>query len=122
VRLRQVLTNRLSNAVKFTPDGGTVRITGDVKAGMVQVGVIDSGIGIAPQNLEKAFQPFVQIESALGRKQTGTGLGLQLARLFVESHGGHLWAESTPGQGSAFYLTLPVSGGTGALPELTEPA
>ncbi|NCF10600.1 MAG: hypothetical protein GWP66_07965 [Gammaproteobacteria bacterium] len=115
-RLRQVLINLLGNAFKFTADGGTIALRahpvdefGDV--GGLQVSVTDSGIGIKPQDLERLFQPFEQLEPSLTKKYEGTGLGLALSRNIVEQHGGRIWAESEPGQGSTFHFVIPLRGG-----------
>ncbi len=108
-RLRQVLINLLSNAVKFTPDGGEVRLEVDHNEAneTVQFSVIDTGIGIEPDNMEQLFRPFVQLDSALSRRYAGTGLGLALVRRITELHGGSVTLESTVGEGSCFTITLP---------------
>ena len=108
-RLKQILVNLLSNAVKFTPKGGKVglEVVGDVQAGIVQFTVWDTGIGIAPDQIERLFKPFVQLDSALNRQHAGTGLGLALVARLAEMHGGHIAVESEPGKGSRFILTLP---------------
>jgi PAS domain S-box-containing protein len=106
-RLRQVLINLLSNAVKFTPEGG--RVTVAIAPGPADrwaLSVSDTGIGIAPENLDLVFQPFKQIDSALSRKYEGTGLGLPLARLIAEKHGGTLRLESELGKGTRLTLDL----------------
>lgn len=123
LRMKQILYNLLGNAVKFTPDGGSIRLNacmtkgaGDVHSGEnesmrneVEISVIDSGIGIRKEDIEKIFEPFSQIESPLTRKYPGTGLGLALCRNLVEMHGGRIWVESDgPGKGSAFRFTLPI--------------
>ncbi|NTU81886.1 MAG: PAS domain-containing protein, partial [Chloroflexales bacterium] len=108
-RLKQILVNLLSNAVKFTPDGGQVglEVTPDDAAGEVRFAVRDTGIGIAPEDLMRLFQPFVQLDSSLSRQHEGTGLGLALVRRLAELHGGTVLAESEPGVGSCFTLVLP---------------
>ena len=108
-KLRQVVFNLLSNAVKFTPDGGQVGIEAESegKEG-VRVCVWDTGIGIAPEEHEKIFQVFEQAESSLAKKFEGAGLGLALARRFVEQHKGRVWLESELGKGSRFYFSLPL--------------
>jgi PAS domain S-box-containing protein len=110
-RLRQVLVNLLSNAVKFTPDNGTVQlqVRGDAFRQTLEFGVTDTGIGIAPEHLDKLFQPFVQIDSALSRRYAGTGLGLALVRRISELHGGSVSLESQEGKGSRFTVSLPWS-------------
>jgi PAS domain S-box-containing protein len=113
-RIRQVLLNLLSNAVKFTPAGG--RITVEVThlelqqmptQSWIRIAVIDSGIGIAPENISKLFQPFIQIDGALNRQYAGTGLGLSLVKRMVELHGGIVGLTSELGLGSCFTLDLP---------------
>ncbi len=108
-RIRQVLVNLLSNAVKFTPEGGEVRleVEANSEAEILQFSVIDTGIGIAPENIDKLFRPFVQLDSSLSRRYTGTGLGLALVRRVVELHGGSVSLESEVGKGSRFTVSLP---------------
>jgi PAS domain S-box-containing protein len=108
-RLRQVLVNLLSNAVKFTPEGGRVvlAVSANPENKTVQFSVRDTGIGIAPENLDKLFQPFVQLDSRLSRRYAGTGLGLCLVRRIVELHGGGVTLESEVDRGSCFTVTLP---------------
>lgn len=108
-RMRQVLINLLSNAVKFTPDGGEVwlQVEADTEGEVLYFNVIDTGIGIAPENINKLFKPFVQLDSSLSRRYAGTGLGLALVRRIVELHGGSVSLESELGQGSRFTVTLP---------------
>jgi two-component system cell cycle sensor histidine kinase PleC len=109
-RLRQVLINLLSNAVKFSPAGGTVEIVAQLDlAAQLTIRVIDRGIGIAPEDLERIFMPFVQVSNALNRSTAGTGLGLSLSRLLIERHGGSLALESTPGDGTSAIVTLPAT-------------
>ena len=108
-KLRQVLFNLLSNAVNFTPPGGRVDVTARVTDGVVEVAVADSGSGIAPEEQDLIFEEFQQASrSNGGPRPEGTGLGLPLARRFIELHGGRLWVESGPGQGSTFRFTLPA--------------
>ncbi len=110
-KLRQILVNLLSNAVKFTDAGGSVEITCGVEDARVQVRVRDTGIGIAADKLESIFDPFVQVRADLTRPHEGTGLGLAISRDLARGMGGSLAAESTPGAGSTFTLTLPLAGG-----------
>jgi len=109
-RLKQILLNLMSNAVKFTPAGGqvTVRVTLP-EAGGLKIAVSDTGIGIAKHDLAKALQPFGQIDSRMTRKYQGTGLGLPLTKSMIELHGGTLQLESTVGRGTTATLWLPPS-------------
>ena len=129
VRVRQVLYNLLSNASKFTPEGGTITLSalhtraplatpadraGDERRmsslDVVWVSVVDTGIGIAPGDMDKLFQEFTQVDSSPSRQAQGTGLGLALSKKFVELHGGRIGAESVPGRGSTFWFILPTDG------------
>jgi signal transduction histidine kinase len=105
-RIRQVVFNLLSNAVKFTPPGGHVIVTSARVDGEVQVAVADTGPGIAAEDHERIFEQFQQTDVGVGQRD-GTGLGLTLSRRLVELHGGRIWVESGPGQGSRFVFTLP---------------
>jgi PAS domain S-box-containing protein len=108
-RLKQMLVNLLSNAVKFTPEDGRVSLDVSVDPDMnaVRFQVRDTGIGIAPEDLARLFQPFNQLDSALNRKYEGTGLGLALVARIAALHGGRVAVQSAPGQGSCFTITLP---------------
>ena len=109
-KLRQVVFNLLSNAVKFTPPGGRVRVSAQVTDSVVQVAVADTGPGIDDDEQESIFEVFQQgRRGAVALRPEGSGLGLPLARRFVELHGGRLWVESTRGQGTTFRFTMPVS-------------
>ncbi|HSE47046.1 MAG TPA: ATP-binding protein, partial [Gemmatimonadales bacterium] len=107
-KVKQVLLNLLSNAVKFTPEGGRISLKASRKDGMVEIAVTDTGIGIAPEDQAAIFEEFRQVGSDETRKQEGTGLGLTLAKKFVELHGGRIWVESAVGRGSTFTFTLPM--------------
>jgi signal transduction histidine kinase len=107
-KVKQVLVNLLTNAVKFTPEGGTITVVATRSPEAVTLSVEDTGIGIAPENQELIFEEFRQVGDAWTGKQEGTGLGLALARRFVALHGGRLWVDSALGRGSAFRFTLPV--------------
>ena len=107
-RLHQAMTQLISNAVKFTDPGGAVatgaRIGPD---GELLLYIEDTGIGIAAENLERVFEPFTQLDSALSRRYQGAGLGLYIARAMIEGHGGSLKLRSTPGQGTVAEIRLP---------------
>jgi len=107
-KVKQILLNLLSNAVKFTPEGGRVGLTATTAEGVVTIAVSDTGIGIAPEDQAAIFEEFRQVGRDDARKQEGTGLGLTLAKKFVELHGGRIWVQSHVGQGSTFAFTLPV--------------
>jgi signal transduction histidine kinase len=107
-KIKQILLNLLSNAVKFTPEGGRVSLTATVAEGVVTIAVNDTGVGIAPEDQAAIFEEFRQVGRDDERKQEGTGLGLTLAKKFVELHEGRIWVQSQLGQGSTFTFTLPV--------------
>jgi signal transduction histidine kinase len=109
-KLRQVVSNLLSNAVKFTPDGGAVKVSGRVRDGQLEIAVSDTGIGIAPEERARVFQEFEQAAAGALRPE-GTGLGLALARRFVELHGGRIWVDSEVGRGSVFTFAIPAQAG-----------
>ena len=106
-KLKQVIFNLLANAVKFTPDGGTVDIGARIAATRVEIAVRDTGIGIAPEDRERIFEAFQQAGGASPGAREGTGLGLPLAHSYVALHGGRLWLTSEVGQGSTFTFTIP---------------
>jgi PAS domain S-box-containing protein len=133
-KIKQTIFNLLSNAFKFTPEGGSVRISArrvdsswliahgntgvsselsamnyEPDRNFVEVSVTDTGIGIAPEDMEKLFKPFQQLESVFTKQYEGTGLGLSLCKKFVEFHGGRIWAESEVGKGSKFIFIIPTS-------------
>ena len=107
-RLKQIVINLLSNAVKFTPTGGTISIEASLPSdGGLRLSVTDSGIGMAPDDVERAQQPFVQLDTSLSRKFEGTGLGLALCRMLAEMHQARLEIESTLNIGTTVSLLLP---------------
>ena len=107
-KIKQILLNLLSNAVKFTPEGGRIGINARQADGSVEISVSDTGVGIAPEDQPKIFEEFRQVGSDYAHKGEGTGLGLTLAKKFVELHGGKIWVESEVGKGSKFTFTLPI--------------
>jgi signal transduction histidine kinase/CheY-like chemotaxis protein len=115
-RLKQMLVNLLTNAVKFTPQGGQVGLEITKANGYMHFAVWDTGIGIAEEDLPRLFRPFQQIDSSLSRQYGGTGLGLSLVKRLAEMHGGSVAVESEPGKGSRFTVSLPSSAGVASLP------
>jgi signal transduction histidine kinase len=108
-RIVQVLNNLIGNAVKFTPPQGRVTVAAQRDGnGWVQVSVADSGPGVPPEEAEKIFDEFYQIPQAVRPKIKGMGLGLTIAKKFVEMHGGKIWVQSEPGRGSTFFFILPA--------------
>jgi PAS domain S-box-containing protein len=107
-RIEQVLLNLLGNAIKYTPAGGTVRVVLTRQEGQAQVAVQDSGPGVALEEREHIFERFYRTQQHEVDRSTGTGLGLPIARMLVELHGGRLWYEDAPGGGSRFCFTLPA--------------
>jgi signal transduction histidine kinase len=103
-----VLSNLVKNAITFTNHGGHVRIRGGLESGFVKVSVEDNGVGIPARDLPRVFERFYQVESHLTRKHGGMGLGLSVAKVMIEMHGGRIWAESKEGAGSRFIFLLPV--------------
>jgi signal transduction histidine kinase len=109
-KLKQMLLNLVSNAVKFTPEGGSVTIAAQRLADTVEISVSDTGIGIAASDQEEVFKAFRQIDSSTAREQQhGTGLGLALTKRFIELHGGQIRILSELGAGSVFTLVLPLN-------------
>jgi signal transduction histidine kinase len=107
-RIRQVLLNLASNAIKFT-DAGEVTLKASLVDGAFQVSVSDTGPGISPEDQAKLFQDFQQADDSSTRKKGGTGLGLAISKRFIDLHGGRIWVESMPGQGSTFTFELPLT-------------
>ncbi len=107
--LQQVLQNLISNARKYPPDGGTVRVSARAGQGLVTIAIADSGLGIPRDALPQLFEKFYRVDNSDRREILGTGLGLAISKRIVESHGGRIWAESDgPGRGSTFRFTLPA--------------
>jgi signal transduction histidine kinase len=109
-KIKQVLLNLLSNALKFTPEGGRVEVWAGMMDGMAEISIADTGVGIAPEDQGAIFEEFRQVGTA-EKKAEGTGLGLTLCRKFVELHGGKIWVKSQLGAGSTFTFTIPVRHG-----------
>lgn len=115
-RITQILMNLLGNAIKYTPDGGTIRIRTEVDGAFVRVAVEDNGLGIAAEDQPKLFKPFAQLDPATSYS-TGAGLGLSIVKGLVEAHGGTVGVRSEPGAGSCFWFTMPIEGGSPREPE-----
>ncbi len=113
-RMAQVLTNLLGNAVKFTPEGGSIVVRAELREGAIVLAVRDTGTGIPREDLDHIFDRYWQARQTA---QLGTGLGLFIARGIVTAHGGAIWVESEPGAGSSFFVSLPTS----VVPELSSP-
>jgi signal transduction histidine kinase len=107
-RVHQVLFNLVDNAVRFTPEGGSVTVSAERHNGSVEIRVADTGVGIGREHLPRLFERFYRVDPARSRDDGGTGIGLAIARSVVEAHGGHISAESEPGRGSTFAFDLPA--------------
>ena len=105
-RMEQVMVNLLHNAIKFTPPGGKITVSGRAEGDRIIISVKDTGVGIASDHLQRIFERFYKADRA--RSGGGTGLGLSIARHLVEAHGGQIWADSDIGTGSTFYFSLPI--------------
>ena len=108
-RLHQVLDNLLGNAIKFSPDGGTITVRVYPLDDAIRLEVADQGIGIPAAKIDKIFERFYQVDGSSRRRFPGTGLGLAIVKRIVEAHNGHIWVESVEGQGSTFFFTLPTN-------------
>jgi signal transduction histidine kinase len=114
-RLDQVLNNLISNAMKFTGEGGEVEVVAAAAdATRVKVSVRDNGEGIRADEIGQIFEKYRQAGNVSHSGRQGTGLGLVICKMIVEAHGGSIWVDSEPGKGSTFFLTLPVSGDSGS--------
>jgi signal transduction histidine kinase len=108
-KLQQIVLNLLTNAMKFTDAGGTVRLSCEVSGADIRIRVTDSGRGISPDQLERIFEPFVQVDARLTRTQEGVGLGLAISRDLARGMGGDLSVESVVDKGSTFTLRMPLT-------------
>lgn len=108
-KLRQILYNLMSNAIKFTSEMGKVTLSASQKEGMLEVKVSDNGIGLSKEDYEKIFMPFTQADSSASRGYGGAGLGLYIVKNFIDLHGGKIWVDSEVGKGSTFTFTLPIN-------------
>ncbi|MEN8613850.1 ATP-binding protein [Dehalogenimonas sp. THU2] len=110
LRVERILYNLVENAIKYSPKGGEVKVTAEQQNGNLVVSVSDQGLGISPENQAKLFQKFERLGAEVKGAIQGTGLGLRVCRILTEAHGGRIWVESEPGQGTTFYFTLPLTG------------
>ena len=109
-RIRQVLTNILGNTLKFTPKGGLVELTGEIRKDQIQISIKDTGIGISKEHLPYVFTRFYRVDKSRSRKSGGSGIGLTIAKQLVETHGGEIWAESSGEHGgTSISFTLPMN-------------
>jgi signal transduction histidine kinase len=108
-RIQQLFRHLLDNAIKYSPQGGLIIIQGRARQEDVIVSVVDEGIGIAPEDLNRLFDKYFRSRYSQHNQIIGTGLGLPISRSIIEAHGGHMWAESSLGHGSTFYFTLPYN-------------
>lgn len=108
-RAMQIITNLVSNAIKYTPEGGdiSVRVTPADEKGYAQLSVADNGVGIQESDQERLFSRWFRTQEAIEQSTIGSGLGLYITRALVELHGGKIWLESRPGEGSKFHVTFP---------------
>jgi PAS domain S-box-containing protein len=107
-RMTEILTNLIINANHYSSSGASIEVSIHVKDGKVQVDVTDTGIGIAPEEVEKIFNKFYRVDNSITRQVGGTGLGLAVTKSLVELHGGQIWVKSSPGEGSTFSFTVPL--------------
>ncbi len=117
LRLRQVILNLLTNAIRYTPERGVVRLSLTEHREMIEITVADNGIGIDTADLEKIFERFYRVDKTRNRNDGGSGLGLAIVKWIVDAHGGQIKVSSVPGQGSCFSVFLPVQHKTQALPQ-----
>jgi len=106
-KMEQVLKNLLSNAVKYSPDGGLIRVTGEISEDHFQVSVEDQGIGMTPEQLERIFEKFYRVDASHSAIE-GTGLGMNIVKYIVEAHGGEIWVESELGKGTTVKFVIPI--------------
>ena len=109
LRLERILYNLLENAVKYSPQGGEIKVSVKPDKEQLVIGVSDQGVGISPADQAKLFAPFQRLEESRPGGARGVGLGLLVCQRLVEAHGGRIWVESEPGRGSTFFFTLPLN-------------
>jgi signal transduction histidine kinase len=108
--MEEVLSNLITNAIHYTPEGGRVTVGARVDGGYLKIHVTDTGFGIAPEDREKIFERFYRVKNEKTRYVTGTGLGLPIVKSIVESHNGRIQLESEVDKGTTFYVILPLIG------------
>lgn len=108
-KITQVLYNIISNALKYSPEGGTVTYRLRDRGELLEISVSDQGMGIPKENVDKIFERFYRVDKARSRQMGGTGLGLAIAKEMIEAHGGSIWAKSEEGKGTTIYFTLPMA-------------
>ena len=108
-RLIQVVSNLVNNAIKYSPEGGTVTLSSRADSGFALISVTDTGLGIPPDEIGHVFERFRRVRSGAAQSIPGTGLGLTIVKQIVEMHGGKIWVESAVGHGSAFHFTIPLA-------------
>jgi two-component system phosphate regulon sensor histidine kinase PhoR len=108
-RMAQVFQNLIDNAIKYTPHGGRIMITGDQRGGLLQIDVQDNGMGIPPEDLPRIFERFYRVDKARSRELGGTGLGLSIVKHIVQAHNGEVFVKSTVGEGSTFSVMIPLA-------------
>ena len=106
-KMMQVIDNIMNNAIKYSPDGGVITVRMTQNQNHVILSISDQGLGIPRKDLGKIFDRFYRVDKARSRAQGGTGLGLAIAKEIVEAHHGKIWADSSEGKGSTFYISLP---------------
>ena len=104
----RIFINLISNAIKFTPESGTISVNANLNNGVVTIEVSDTGIGISKNDLTRLFDEFYRVDNPINQNVKGTGLGLPLAKKIVQAHNGQMWVTSTVNQGTTFHFTLPV--------------
>ena len=116
----QVLANLIENAIKYTPAGGTITISAEADESEVIVHVKDTGIGIPAEALPRIFERFYRVDKGRSREMGGTGLGLAIAKHILLQHGGRIWVDSTPGEGSLFHFALPLQRRFSAIEQIAQ--
>lgn len=105
--LEQAISNIIQNSIKYTPEGGTIKISTWDDNSSIYIGISDSGIGIPEKDIPHIFERFYRVDKERSRKMGGTGLGLSIAKWIIDNHGGNITVKSTPGVGTTFTITLP---------------